>query len=234
MEDKVWALLAEDALHALLVGDARHIGVGLDVGEVVEHHQPYVVLRRLGLVDEYELFRFELRHLPHHLRTNASCRAGDKDAPSLEHGPYGPEVYLYLVAWQQVLNLHLMELHALYVLLVLCPALRHSCEVYLHALADEHVLQGDIIAELVGLSLTDEHRLDMQVLDVIGQLLLRLVDLLSKQYPAFVVLVMRYEALELELCRLDVPDVLRQTYALVADTVDECAQSFVRAEGHIV
>ena len=110
MEDILRAIGAEDVLHAALVGDARDDGHGLHLGELPLEHQSHVVLRRLCLIDQDEARRRELRNLVHHLGTDAAGGAGDEDVGTGEQRLDSLQIDLNLVAWQEVFNLHLLEL----------------------------------------------------------------------------------------------------------------------------
>ena len=110
VEDIFRAEAAEDVLHVCLVGDACHDGMAWDVGELLRHHAPDVVHRRLGLVDEYHLLRLEVCHLAHHLAADAACSTRDEDAARVQLPADGIHVHFNLVAGQEVFDVNLMQL----------------------------------------------------------------------------------------------------------------------------
>ena len=109
VEDVVGLVAAEDVLHECLVGDACHDGVAEDVGILGGHDAADVVHGCLGLVDEYHFLGVEACHLVDHLAADAACGAGDEDAVCLEQPSDGLHVHFYLLAWQQVFDVHFME-----------------------------------------------------------------------------------------------------------------------------
>ena len=82
--------------------------------------------------------------------------------------------------------------------------------------------------------MADEHRLNVQVDYGVVEFLARVIDLFAHEYAPVEMRVVGDESFQLELCRLDVADVLCQSYGVVVDTVDERAKSLVGAEGNVV
>ena len=81
-----------------------------DVGEFAFHHASDVVHGCLSLVDENHFPWFEACYLTHHFAADASCGTGDEYAVCVELSADGQHVNFYLVAWQEVLDVHLMQL----------------------------------------------------------------------------------------------------------------------------
>ena len=84
MEDIFGTIGLEDVIHTVFLTDAHEDGLSHDVGKLVAHHQPHVMERRLGLVDENEHLGAELGHLLHNLATNTAGSAGDEDVLAAE------------------------------------------------------------------------------------------------------------------------------------------------------
>ena len=66
MEDIVGAIRFENLLYAIAVADIRDDGFGFYIRPFILHHQPDIVLRRFGLVDENHLLRIVDSYLPYH------------------------------------------------------------------------------------------------------------------------------------------------------------------------
>ena len=145
MENVVGTELGEDALHALFLADAGDNGVHPDIWPALSHHQSDVVLRSFGLVDEHHLGGSKLSNLAYHLAADATCRTGDKDALTREHATDALEVDLDLIAWQEVVDAHLLEFDLFFVG-TFGISLGH---IDLHASLGEHALQLLVVAELV-------------------------------------------------------------------------------------
>lgn len=94
----------------MLHANVAHHGVGLQRGEVARHVEAHVVEGGLGLVDEHELLGAELGGLAHNLAAYAARRAGDEERLARKLRGHGLEVDLYLVAREEVFNVHLVEL----------------------------------------------------------------------------------------------------------------------------
>lgn len=109
MEYVVGTETAEDVLHAQLSGDRRNDGFRLDVWIALRHHQAYVVLRRLGTVDEHQFARIELAELLHNLATNTARRTRHEDTLAMQRVGYTLKVDAYLVARQQIFDAHLLQ-----------------------------------------------------------------------------------------------------------------------------
>ena len=147
VEHVVGAVGLENLVHQLLLRDACHYGLAVDAWEMLAHHQPDVVLRSLGGVDEHHVGGVERRHLPHYLRADASGRARDEYGAVSQHGANGVDVNLYLVSWKKVGNLNLLEL-ARVDFLALVPFLHVFHHVDADVLAEEQVLQRAVLAEI--------------------------------------------------------------------------------------
>ena len=109
MEDVVGTELREDLLHVALVGNAADDGVTGYIGELVCHHQSDFVHGCLCLVDEYHGRGTVEGNLTHHLGTYGTGSTGDEDDLVLKQLSNGIHVHFYLVAWQEVLDVHLAE-----------------------------------------------------------------------------------------------------------------------------
>ena len=135
--------LREHLFHALLLRDARHHRVHLDLRPLFPHHQPNFVLRRLSLVNEHHLRRRKLCYLAHHLTADAASRTRNQNLLSFQHLAHALQVHLDLIAWQQVIDAHLFQSDAVRGN-TLGISLRHE---YFHAGIRQDALQLLIIAE---------------------------------------------------------------------------------------
>ena len=113
MEHVVGPVLAEDGIHTCDAVDAGDDGLGLDIGEVLGHHQADIVLRGLCLVDEHHVLGLIGRYLAHHLGADTAGRTRDEDGLALEQFSHRLHVNVDLGTGKQVFDGDLLELHAL-------------------------------------------------------------------------------------------------------------------------
>ena len=106
MEDVVGAELGEDLLHVVLVGNAADDGVTGYIGELACHHQADVVHGGLCLVDEYHGRGSVEGNLTYHFGTYGTSSTCDEDDLVLKQLPNGVHVHFYLVARQEVFDVH--------------------------------------------------------------------------------------------------------------------------------
>ena len=156
VEDVFRTVVAEDLLHAVSVGYVAHDGAAFYFTPVLRHHQAYVVEGGLSLVYEDQLGRLVGCHLTDHLRSDASRGAGDHDALAAQHLPDSVHVNLDLVAWQEILDVHLLELGIAQVALSV-PFHRRRDHLYLYLASDETVNHPAVIADHVALQGGDHY-----------------------------------------------------------------------------
>ena len=104
MEHIVRTIDTENAIHPSPVVDTRHDNLSINVGKLFLHHQAYVVLRCLCLINQNHLLRLENCYLPHHLRTNGTGRTGNQDTFPSQQFTYRLQIDIYLFSRQQVLH----------------------------------------------------------------------------------------------------------------------------------
>ena len=151
----------EDILHPDRLADTRHYGLGIHPGEFPGHHQADVVLGGLGLVDKHHCRRLELRHLTHDLAAYGTRRAGNKHPLALELFRNHSHIHSYLLARQQVLDIHGLEVprHACF------PLIGGRHHVNLCPGGYNIILQHGIGSELLGTERRHKHRLHVESLD---------------------------------------------------------------------
>ena len=193
MEDVVGTEVGEDALHALFLTDAGDNGLHLDIGELLTHHQADIVLRGFGLVDEHHLGGSKLSNLADHLTTDAACGTGDKDALALEHLVKALHIDIDLVAWQQVVDAHLLELHLVNIR-TLGIAFGH---VDLHTCIGEHALQLLVVTELVVKLWRHQYGTDAETVEHIRQIL-HLIDTYTHEKMSIEITIVGDESTNME------------------------------------
>ncbi|EJX09499.1 hypothetical protein EVA_02391 [gut metagenome] len=109
MEHIAGTMFRKDFLHVVGIRDARHNGLAGKVGEMLRHPAAHVVHRRFRLVNQYQFGRTEGRHLAHHLAADTAGGSRNQDFLSLQQGSDGLQVHFNLVARQQVLDVHLLQ-----------------------------------------------------------------------------------------------------------------------------
>ena len=107
MKDILGTILSKDFLHVFLIADAGDDGLHMEVPMRLSHEEAHVMHGRFCLIDQDEMRGSEQGHLPSYLGPYAAGSSCDEDALPSEHLAYCLHVYLYLIARQQVLNLHL-------------------------------------------------------------------------------------------------------------------------------
>ena len=75
-------MLREDLLHARLVSDVRHQGIGVDIPPIPRHHQADVVQGSFRLIYQDQAIRSKRGDLAHHLATDAAGGYVDGDTLS--------------------------------------------------------------------------------------------------------------------------------------------------------
>ena len=100
MEHIVGAELLEDALHAILLADARNHRLALDVGPLTGHHQANVVFGGFGLVDEHHGRGLIDSCLTNHLRADGASRTGDEYLLARQFTAHSIHVDLNFIARQ--------------------------------------------------------------------------------------------------------------------------------------
>ena len=169
----------EDVLHTVLLADAGHHGLGLDVGILVLHHQAYVVLGRLSLVDEHHLGGLIVGYLSHHLWADRTCRTRDQHLLAWEQCTHLLHINLYLVAWQQVFNLHLAHLYVFLLVGVTRPLFNIQRYKNLYASIEKEVLQLAVFHKQVVLQWAHHQALNITFANDGSQIFLCWVDLLA-------------------------------------------------------
>ena len=203
----------EDIFHPRPAADAGHDRLGGNVREIPFHHHPDVMLRRLRLVDEHHLRRPERSHLADDLRADGTGRSGDEHPLPMQHFPDRFQVDPDLLARQQVFHAHLLQLHVLHFLVAqdtildagFLRLLRH---VDLATGADQHILDGLVLAELIDPERTHEHRLDSLLLHDGGQVLLQRVHGHAEHLHPLDTFLVRDEAPQVKPGRFLRPDIL--------------------------
>ena len=109
MENIIGAVGSKDLFHVLLVGNAADDGVTGYIGELACHHQADVVHGSLCLVDEDEGGGVVYGNLAYHLGTDGAGSTGDEDDLVLKQLSNGIHIDFYLVARQEVLDVHFTE-----------------------------------------------------------------------------------------------------------------------------
>ena len=230
MEHVVWAELTEDCLHAVLLADACHHGVGDDVGIVLFHHQTDVVLWRLCLVYEHHLCGMIDSYLSHHLAAYRASRTGDEHLAAAEQLAHTVHVDLDFFAWQQVLYLHLSHRHLHLCLAILVPLLCALGDVYLKSCLDEEVLQFAVLQEEVVLERTHHHCLYLALAYDGSQVLSGRIDVPSHESFLVVGLAVADVSVDDKLDGLGVQRLVGDGYGSGVGSVDEGAACVVAHE----
>ena len=202
MEDVVGAELGEHRIHPRAAADAGHHRLGGHVGEIARHHDADVVLRGLGLVDEHHLGGLELGHLPHDLRADAACGAGDQHPFAGQLLAHRFHVHADLLTGQQVLDADLREVH----ILVLA---QHSVfDAGLFGLLDHedfasridnHILNLLVLAEILHSQRTHQDSLDFLLADHLREVVVQVIDRHAHQLHILDARLMRDKARQLVL-----------------------------------
>ena len=232
MEQVVGPVLTEQRLHVLLVTDAGHQHLGLDLRPLV-HHQLDVVLWRLCLVYEHQQRGLELAYLLYDLPSDAACRARDHDTFVCELPPHRLHVDHNLLPRQQVFDADLLQLwrgtanH-------LFPLLGLLGEVDVDACLDQFVDQRFVLQE--GFFAVGRHnqRLDALFSHRLHQVVIQLSHPDAHQDLVLHLRVVRDEALQVEPCGILVPDMLGDGDAAVLHAVDIRIFRVDAGEGDIV
>ena len=184
------------------------------------HVEAHVMHGCLCLIDEDEFCRLELGHLPCHLRTDGACSTRDEDALPLQHFPDGFHIHLYLLAGQQILNLHFMQrLVRELTLAVPLLSLRHHHD--LDAGLDELVDELLLLAELIGLQRGHYEHLGSGISHLMNQITILRVHLHVHQIFGTQVIVRRNKPLQQVRTRHLVLHAFGQCHAALLHTIDE-------------
>ena len=111
VEHVVRPVLTEHRLHSGLTVNTAHNHLTIHIREIPLHHEHNVVLGRLRLINQNHLFRLEFSHLPYNLHTYRPCRPGNQYSFLPQKFPYSIQIYLYLLARQQILYTYLLQLN---------------------------------------------------------------------------------------------------------------------------
>ena len=229
--------LVEDSVHSRLAANSGDHHMHIDVGELLGHHQPQVVLGCLCLVDQHHSGRLTGGNLSDHLRTNRASRASDEDATTIEQLAHRLHIDLDFGTRQKVFNRHLLQLYLSYFRLLIFFAkfldldsvLSHE---NLHAQANQQVLQLLVLTEVVRTIRRHEHGTDMIIFNHLPQVVLHRKHLLADKFIMAQATVMGDEALQYEttLCT----NALCQSDATTLCSVDQYTQGIIIGRRHIV
>ena len=148
VEDIVGTVFVEYTFHHAHICDVRHNSFRSNLRPVVAHHEPDVMHRRLGLVDEYKVRRIVSRHLADDLGAYRARRTGDHHHLPLQQVGRSLHVHLDLLTGQQILHIHRMQFTCVEVgLPVPFPGLRDDQDFY--TVLDEGVDQRLAVAQTV-------------------------------------------------------------------------------------
>ena len=109
MEYIFWMVFSEYFFHILLVANTCYDCMTLYVRPFLGHHQSYVMLWGLSLVNQNKASRGKFGNLPYHLTANAASRACDEDGLAIEIVGDGVSVNHNLLSWEQFLYIHLVK-----------------------------------------------------------------------------------------------------------------------------
>ena len=227
------AMLREDLLHARLVSDVRHQGIGVDIPPIPRHHQADVVQGSFRLIYQDQAIRSERGDLAHHLATDAAGGSRYQDALTTKQAAHRLHVYLYLFPGKQILDLNLPEL-CMRQIAPAIPFLRRRGHVDL----DPRLRQTGHHIRLFpnGVALQGGDEKDRRPLPAHGidQLLIERVHTHSHQYTILHVPGLRDEACQHVLCGILVLDALRQTDTALLHAEDKGTFSLRLAKGRHV
>ena len=100
----------EETFHVPPVGDVTNDCLTRYLRVLLFHVESDVMHRRLCLVYENETGWVVACYLLDHLAAYRTRSTRNQYSLATEHGTYGRHINLYLVAWQKVFNLHLLQL----------------------------------------------------------------------------------------------------------------------------
>ena len=244
MEHIFGAELTEDGIHTRHAADGGYHDVGIDMGILLGHHQPQVVLGRLCLIDEHHRCRPTGGNLTDHLRSDGACRTRDEDAATAEQLADGLHIDLDLSTRQQIFNGNLLELDiivlrlviiiaglpVLHVTIYLDSVLGHE---YLHTHTNEKILQVLVLTEVVRTIGRHEHGSDMIVFNHLTQVIFHREHFLTHKLVVTQTTVVGDESLEDEATGGLRTNALCQSNTTTLGTIDQHAQGSVVGSGHI-
>ena len=245
MEHVLGPELVEDGVHARLTADGGDHRVRIDIGILLGHHQPDVVLRRLRLVYQHHRCRLTSGNLTDHLGADGACRTRDEDTTAAEHLTHRLHVDLDLLTWQQVFNRNLLQLDfailrfvfiigrppVLHVAVHLDSILRHE---NLHAHTDEQILQILVLSEVVRSIRRHKHGSDVIVFDHLAQVVFHREHFLTHELIVTQTAVVGDETLQDEATGRLCTDALCQSDATTLCAIDQHTKRTIVGCGHIV
>lgn len=229
MEHIVRTVLRKDTLHVRLVCNTRHNRPVLDLRKLLRHHQPDVMHRRLRLVNQHHLRRFEARHLTHHLTTDTARSTRNQDLLAFQQHPDGIHIHLNLVTRQQVLNLHLVQMARRQVRLPV-PRLRRRHHHDVDTCRDELIHHRRILPEQLTLQRRHQQRIHAQHLHLRRNARTIEIHLLPHQHGILHLLPVTDECFQTILLRLRSKQTVRQRDTPRLCTVDSHRRSLIHAE----
>ena len=110
MEHIFGSILTENLLHLCLIAYRAHDGRSDHFWIIVHHIEANIVHRCLSLIDKNQFGRRKSSHLTSHFRADRAGSTSDKDTFSSEHGSNSLHIDLNLFAWQEVFDIHFVQL----------------------------------------------------------------------------------------------------------------------------
>ena len=94
-------------LHTGSIGDAGNDGLAWDIRIVLVHEESNIVHRGLCLIYQNQTGWMVNGNLLHHLGTDTSCCTCNENGATIEELADGIHIYLNLISWQEVFDIHL-------------------------------------------------------------------------------------------------------------------------------
>ena len=107
MEDIVWMVLGEDALHTGGIGNTGYDGFAWDIGIVLFHEEADIVHWGLCLIYENQALWLVDGNLLHHLGTDTSGSSRNQNGATAEEFSYRIHIHFDFVSWKKVFDIDL-------------------------------------------------------------------------------------------------------------------------------
>ena len=220
MKHIIGTIYTENLLHAFLHANITHDGFRLDVGPFARHHQTYIMQRRLRLIYQNKLLRSKFGNLAHYLASDAAGSSRYQNTLSGKQFLHRFQVDFYLVARQQIFNIHLLKLTMVKITLTV-PLLRGRNHIDSYTCLYQPLHHFGIIPNRLILQGRNQQSMHSEVLHLLHQMLIVGINPLPHQKAALHILHIRNEtAHNISGVNL-VADTLRQSHSAGFHPIDK-------------